>query len=253
MKKKVISVVLLLALCLAIAIPAFAASATAIESYLADSADLLTPEEEYDLYVQLEQLSQEYNVHIFIATVNRMGTGDISSYIEVYYDQNQLGYGSTKDGILLLVSMNPRKVAILSNGTAHDAIGSSEIDEILDTITGDLSDGNYANAFHAFLEECDHYLDGHFNFQVVTNLLIALVIGLVVGLITAFILKAQLKSVRPQNQANAYVKPGSMQLTHRSDLFLYRRVTRTRKQSTNSSRSGSSRSGSSRSVGSRSF
>lgn len=252
MKKKVISIVLLLVLCLAMATPVFATSITADMRYLSDSADLLSPEEEHDLYIQLEQLSLEYNVHIFIATVDYFGNGDISDYIEFYYDQSELGYGANKDGILLLVSMEPREVAILSNGAAHDAIGDSEIDEILDAITDDLSDGNYADAFHTFIDECDHYLDDHFNFNIGKNLLIALVIGLVIGLITAFSLKAQLKSVRPQNQADAYVKPGSMQLTHRSDLFLYRQVTRTRKESSNSSRSGSSRSGS-RSVGSRSF
>ena len=251
MKRNVLSVLLVCLLCVLLAIPAFATSVTAIDLYLQDHADLLSPAEERQLYTQLDQLSEEYNVHICIATVNYFDSGNISDYIEFYFDANDLGYGSSRDGILLLVSMKPRKVAILSNGTAHDAIGDSEIDKILDTITGDLSDGKYMAAFSAFVDECDHYLDAHFHFNIGKNLLIALAIGLVVGLITVLIFKAQLKSVRPQNQADAYVKTGSMQLTHRSDLFLYRRITRTRRETNNSSRSGSSRS--SRSVGSRSF
>ena len=68
---------------------------------------------------------------------------------------------------------------------------------------------------------------------------VLLVIGIVAGLIVAFILKGQLKSVRKQDKANVYVKPGSMQLTLQNDLFLYREVSKTKKESSNSSRSGS--------------
>ena len=60
-------------------------------------------------------------------------------------------------------------------------------------------------------------------------------------LVVALILKGQLKSVRKQNQANVYVKPGSMQLTTSNDFFLYRTVDRTKKESSSSSSSGSSR------------
>ena len=81
------------------------------------------------------------------------------------------------------------------------------------------------------------------------KLTIALAIGLIAGLITAFVLKGQLKSVYQQDKANVYIKNDSMQLTSHSDLFLYRNVTRTKKQSSSSSSS----SGSSRSKGGGSF
>jgi uncharacterized protein len=71
----------------------------------------------------------------------------------------------------------------------------------------------------------------------------------VAGLIVAFVLKGQLKTVRKQEQAHVYVKPGSMQVTINSDRFLHQHVSRTRKESKSSSGS----SGSSRSSGSGSF
>ena len=73
--------------------------------------------------------------------------------------------------------------------------------------------------------------------------------ALAVGLIVALVLKSQLKSVRKQNQANVYVKENSMVVTTRRDLFLYRDVRKTRKESSKSSGSG----GSSRNVGGGSF
>ena len=79
---------------------------------------------------------------------------------------------------------------------------------------------------------------------------IALIIGVVAGVVVALILKGQLKSVRKQHQANAYVRDGSMHLTMSNDIFLYRNVTRTRKQTNNSSGSSG---GTGRSVGGGSF
>lgn len=254
MKQKVISLLLLVCmLSLVLAVPALATSASKAIA-LMDEADLLSQDEERELSTKLGQIGEEYNVQIVIITMDTMEGDDIDQFIELLYDSIGLGYGENKDGILLLVSMDPREVAILTNGSAHDAIGDREIEKILDAIVSDLSDGNYSDAFDTFADKCEYYLDGHVNgfpFSFGKTLLIAVVIGLLAGLITVFCLKAQLKSVRRQHQADAYVKPGSMQLRVRRDMFLYRNITRTRKQK--SSSSGSSRSGSSRSVSSRSF
>jgi len=140
--------------------------------------------------------------------------------------------------------MDSREYRILSNGFAAQAIGMDQIDAISEAIVSDLSDENYADAFIDFADNCAYYLDGYLNgfpFNTGKNLLISLIAGAVAGIITAFVLKNQLKSVRQQKQANVYIKSGSMQLTTSRDLFLYRQVSRTQKQSSNSSGSGSSR------------
>ena len=82
------------------------------------------------------------------------------------------------------------------------------------------------------------------------SVFLLLVIGIVAGLIVAFILKGQLKTVRKQDQANVYVKQNSMNLTHQSDIYLYRTVSRSKKSSSGSS-SGSG--GTARSKGGGSF
>ena len=72
-------------------------------------------------------------------------------------------------------------------------------------------------------------------------------LGFLVGWIVSAVLKGQLKSVRKQDRANNYLKPGSLQLTVSNDFFLYRNVTQSKKESKSSSSGGSS--GSSRSTG----
>ena len=59
------------------------------------------------------------------------------------------------------------------------------------------------------------------------TILICLVLGILTGFLVAGILKAQLKSVRPENAAANYVIGGSLQLTQCFDMYLYSNVTKT--------------------------
>lgn len=241
MKKRILSLTLC-ALLLATALP-FCVGASA--SRLDDGADLLTLEEEQRIEQILDQISNQHGVDIAIATVNTLGGYTPDAYVEHYYDSNGIGTGSQKDGALLLVCMADREYRILSNGMVGDAIDNSAIDSIGDNIADHLSDGEYAKAFETFAQACSYYIDGHLNgfpFPTGRNMLICLVVGLVIALIVTGIMRSQLKSVKRQQGAREYTKPGSMQLTHSSDLFLYRHVTRVKVQSNSSSgRSGGSR------------
>ena len=249
MMKKLTSLLLLLSLLLSVCI-----CASAAEKLVFDDADLLNQGEEQYLQSRLQEISGEYGAQVLVATVPEVAYGDVDAYINQFYDSMNFGYGENRDGVLLLVCMNPREYRILSNGFAADAITLGDIDSIGEAIVSDLSDGDYADAFDEFAAQCVYYLDGHINgfpFDFGKNLLIALVVGLGVGLIVVFVLKGQLKSVRRQNQADLYMKPGSMQLSVHRDLFLYRHVTRRKK--TSSSSSGSHSGGGSRNVGGGSF
>lgn len=222
------------------------------ERFFYDEADLLTDREEVALDAKLADISAAYNAQVVICTVSSVAGGNVERYIDVLYDTMGFGYGANRDGVLMLVCMDPRQFWTIGNGFAHVAIGNDEIDMIGDAIVSDLSNGNYAAAFEEFAEQCAYYLDGHLNgfpFAFGKNLLICLAIGIALGLIVAFVLKAQLKTVRRQDRANAYVKQNSMKLTAQSDVYLYRTVSRTPKSSGGSSGSGSS----GRSKGGRSF
>ena len=258
MKNRIISAFLALILCLSLTVPVSAAASdmvtqSAPEYFVYDEADLLTDGEEAELSAKLLHVSHTYSAQIVIVTIPSMDGGNIDTYLEYLYDTMGFGYGDTHNGVLLLVCMDPREYRILSNGYAGTAINSDDIENIGSLIVSDLSAGDYAWAFNTFADECEYYLNGYLNgfpFEFGTNLLICLVIGLVVGLIVVLVLKGQLKTVHKQHQANVYVRPGSMYLTAHNDFFLYRDVTRTKKET--SSSSGSS-SGSSRSTGGGSF
>ena len=242
MTRKIISLILCLLICVAIAVPAFAAENT---EFLYDEADLLTPEEEAALLKKLASVSTKYEAQIIVATIASMDGGNIDTYVDYVYDSMGFGYGENHDGVLILVCMDPREYRILSNGFAGVAIDPDDISKISDEIVGNLSDGDYAGAFDEFVDECAYYLDGHINgfpFNAGKSLAISLIVGVVIGLIVAFVLKGQLKSVHSQSRAQEYLKNGSMHVNLSNDMFLYRNVTRTKKQSSSSGSGGTARS-----------
>lgn len=239
MKRKLLTMLLVVMLCVSLTISASAASGADIY----DEADLLSSAEETQIAEKLSKIGEQFDAQIVIMTVPT-SDGSIDTFVEDVYDSMNMGYGENQNGVLLLVCMDSREYRILSNGFAGEAIGLDQIDAIGEAIVSDLSDGDYAEAFITFADNCAYYLDGYLNgfpFNAGKNLIVALIIGVVAGVIVAFILKKQLKSVRQQKQANVYIKSGSMQITASRDLFLYREVSRTEKTSSQSSGSGSSR------------
>ncbi len=277
MKRKILSVFLALVLCLSLALTVFASDFTIPEmtvpeniaeilsfetpgslkaivsdikaaggknTVLYDGANLLTDREESALNENLLSISRKHNAQIVVVTLSGIVNADADEAVEYIYDQVGFGYGENRDGVLLLISMDSRQYRILSNGFAAAAIENKEIDDIGDVIVPNLSDGDYADAFRLFAEQTDHYITGHltgFPFNTGKSLLISILIGAVMSAVVILVLVGQLKSVRKQSQANVYVKSGSMMLTERKDIFLYRNVTRTKRETSKSSSSGSSR------------
>ena len=248
MKRKIISALLVLILCLALPFGASAAG----EQLVFDEADLLTASEELALEQRLTEISRAYDAQVLVCTIPYLEGGDMDSYVDIVYDSMGFGYGENRDGVLLLVCMNPRQYRILSNGYAGVAIDTSDIGYIGDAIVSDLSDGYYADAFHTFADECDYYLNGYINgypYDPGFWAIASLIVGALVALIAVLIMKSKLKSVRWQNQARNYIKPGSMKVTLQEDIYLYRTVTRTKREKESSSGSG----GTARSKGGGSF
>lgn len=227
-------------------------------SLLQDDAALLSGAEVEETAALLRQISDACQAEIVVVTQSAVETENFNAYATSLYDSMGIGYGDNRDGVLLLVCMEQGQYRIVSNGYAGNAISGDTIDSIGDSIVPYLSDGEYAAAFQTFAEKCRYYLDGYqygFPFDFETNLIVSIGIGIAIGVIVALLLKRQLKSVRMQHQAAGYEKPGSLQITVRNDVFLYRNVIRTEKSSDSSGSGSGSRSssGGSRSVGGGSF
>lgn len=219
---------------------------------LVDQADLLTDSEESDLSDRLDEISERHQFDVVVVTVDSLEGETAVVYADDFYDYNGYGFGDERDGILLLISMEERDWCISTTGygiTAFTDAGQAYISERFVT---DLSVGDYAEAFTNFAVLCDAFITqadtgepydvDHLPqepFDLVWNLAVALIIAFVISLIVTGIMRGQLKTVHSQSEADNYIKQGSMHLTRKNDLYLYRHVDRRKKAENNSSnRSG---------------
>lgn len=244
MTRKILSVLLALMLCLSLAIPVFAVSTE--ERFLYDEADLLNSREEAKLIQRLENISHQASAQVVIVTIPSLDGVDVAGYTDELYDSMGFGYGQQHDGVLLLVCMSPRRYEILSNGYAGAVIGRREIRSLCDLMDAYLPEGQYSAAFHSFADQCGDYLEqrgGGHSISLGLCVIISLVIGLIVGLIVAFVLKGQLKTVHSQYRAHDYVRAGSLDIRVYRDIFLWRDVSRTRRETDDHSGSSRNRGG----------
>lgn len=242
MKKRVFALLLALVLCVCAAVPAFAAEEKT--PCLLDFAGLLTKSEANALEDRLEGIAEKFSVEVAVVTMETCDGEDHASYAKSIYKECDYGLGEDKNGILLLIDMDPenRGWYIYGKALGADAMTNSVIEDVGEDMVPDLKDGNYAEAFDTFAERCEERIDIAINgepFDPGMSLLISLTIGVVIALLITGGMKGQLKSVRSQRAATNYVRRGSMNVTESHEMFLYKTVDRREKPKSSSSGSSS--------------
>lgn len=240
MKKKLLTLALLLALALAAAMPAFAADLPR----MVDDAHLLTENQVATLEAKLNRLSEQLNFDFVVVTLNSIGDMEPEAAAGWVYDEYHYGWGENHDGVILLISMEERDWCITSTGFGQQALNDDARDYLADCFVSDLSAGYYADAFDTFAQaSADLVADarqGNFYkkpFDAAVSLGIALLVSGVTAVIVLLVLKGQLKSVRMQPSAADYVVPGTLQVVAARDRYLYRTVHRSKRAENNRSSS----------------
>ena len=254
MKKKVLTLLFSLVLCLCIATPAFAQTDGFASEYerVQDLAELLSDNEEATLVTKLNELSERQKMDIIVLTTDTLNGKTPRDYADDVYDYGGFGYGEGRDGALLLISTEDNDWYISTHGYGITVFTDAGIQYVGKQIKGELSDGDFAGAFDKFVVLCDDFITQARTGEPydVKNLpkeslsLIWIPIAIVAGFILSHIIvgrmKAKLKTVRFQAAANNYIKNNSLNITESRDMFLYNTVTRTARPKDSDSGGGSS-------------
>lgn len=223
---------------------------------IVDDADLITDSAESVLASQAEQIADTYGVDVVIVTVYSLDGESAQDYADDYFDYNGYGIGGDYSGILLLISMEYREWAISTCGNCIRYFSDWELDQLFDSMSYDLSNGRYEDAFSTYLDELDASLASQTSgnsgepTSIVQKVLISLLIGAIVAGVALGIMRSKMNTAKRQRNAGNYLVDGSFHMHRQLDIFLYSRTTRTRKEQ--SSGGSSHRSSSGRSHGGRS-
>ena len=240
------------------AIPAFASipeefastrtiPAERLKPRLVDDADIIPELAESALLKKLDRISEEYQIDVVIFTCYSLGDRSPQAYADDYYDYNGFGFGQSKDGFVLMLSMEERDRWFSGCGKGIEIFTDYGQQFMWDQILPELKKGDYAEAFDEFADisedfikewqkgtpyDVNHKAKGRLHPGWILGSLIG---GAVIGLIVSESIKAQLTSVSMQHGADDYIRKGSFKITVKRDNFLYKNVTRTRIESSSGS------------------
>ena len=225
-------------------------SAKAATTYIYDEAGVLSQEQLSSLYSQMETYSKNNQCDIVAVLVNSLNGMSAEAAADTYFDQN-VGYGSTNNGIVLYISLGDGEYAFSTGGIAYDVFSDYECNEIANQVIPYLQSGDYYEAIRTFASGADYYLQ-HFSDSAYAAAPgekkhngiwapIAAFIGAIAGWIGTGGQKAALKSVREQHGARNYVRQNSFQVQDAREQYLYSQVTRVRRQTQDNSRPTNSR------------
>lgn len=225
-------------------------SAAAQPSHISDQYGLLDAQQLQALEQKASALSNEYGCGLYILVVNDYTDYATSTFRFAMdtFEARDMGLGSEKTGVLLMLSMADRDYELLFHGKYTDeAFTEYGRDKMEERFLDEFRYDNFYEGFNEYLDCCGEYLEaarqGHpFDRQKEFSVLFFLP-GLIAALVTGIVTYIPMKSAAEKLNADDYLNPGSLNIRHRTDLFVNRTVVRTPKES--SSGSGSShRSGS---------
>lgn len=217
-------------------------------SPIQDNAEILTSSEYASLFQMSNSLINNYCFGFYIVTVDSMedfgyySIEDFSEYIYNYYD---FGYGSDRDGVMLILSMEDRDYDICAHGAmGHRTFTDYGKDKLAkNSFLPYFKNDNWAEGFEAFLIKAAEYYEysdegepvdvnsshssSSISFQeFLPSIGIAFLIALVIGLVVCFAIRSTMKSVKLAKAANDYIDKKSVGFTERSDMFTHRDVVR---------------------------
>ena len=130
--------------------------------YVEDTYGVLSQDETEELNQLATEISDRYQFGVYARILyDEDSYDDINSYIEKYYAENDLGYGSTSDGILFLITQSSRGGSYdiyIPAVSRQDAFSISSLEDIQSESENYLYDHDYYSAIETYLNETEDKL-----------------------------------------------------------------------------------------------
>ena len=124
-----------------------------------DYAGLLTEDEENNLYNEILNYIEISNYDLAVVTIDNNPKRSEVEFADDFYDYNGFGKGETRDGLLLLIDMDNRRVYISTNGYAIQMYTDSRIDSIIDSGYYNLKNEEYYNCLSNMIKSLHSYFN----------------------------------------------------------------------------------------------
>lgn len=211
-----------------------------------DYANLLTEQEEYIIYSDIIKFIETYNMDMAIVTINKNNKKTSMEYADDFYDYNDFGIGSQKDGLLFLIDMDKRMMWISTTGYAIKMYNDNRIDAILDYTYDKISKKDYYGCASEFIEYSNYFAKKGVSTSAKDDRIISTPIKIISVIIPSSIITiifiaigvSKHKNVKKQKLAKIYEK--NFKISVQRDDFVSRHTSKVRIESSSGGYSGRS-------------
>ena len=242
MTKKIFAIIIAALLCASFV---FSASAYT-QQYVIDYAGKLSSSEVEELDSFAEKLESAYGVTVLFCITE--GTGDVTA--DEFSSGTYGDYTDSENGLIIVHDDWNKTYFSFVSGNADEVFSDAAVDSMQDAY--DLNE-SYYGGIYACYELAEEYLENGYSGGYVNDseqlnndtatigaseekdgvsiiwLPVSLLIGLLVGFLIINGIASKNKSVKMQENATVYTRPGSMVITGSADNFLYNNVERREK------------------------
>ncbi|MBQ7836999.1 MAG: TPM domain-containing protein [Clostridia bacterium] len=240
MTKKIFAIIIATLICAQFV---FSASAYT-QQYVIDYADKLASSEIEELDLFAEKLESAYGVTVLFCITE--GTGDVTA--DEFASETYSDYADNENGLIIVHDDWNKAYSSFISGNADEVFSDAAVDSMIDAYDTNES---YYGGIYACYELAEEYLENGYSGGYVNDseplnndtdtigeekdgvsiiwLPVSLLIGLLVGFLIINGIASKNTSVKMQENATVYTRPGSMVITGSADNFLYNNVERREK------------------------
>lgn len=228
--------------------------------HVADQAGTFTQSQEDTLEAKLQAVYDTYTFDVVIVTTKNSQGKTAQMYSADFYDSFR-SYSAYPNGLIFSFNFDLGDYYEATRGVAQTLFSDSGEAELENLLRPYFTDKDYYSAMLRYTDYISARLarasqpdesgrmvvSGKMNapslsesMRIVAESYLIFIVGgaLVIGLVIAFVIRSKLLIAKPQNSAEQYSVPGSLNLFDTSDIYLYETVTRTKIQQNTGSRGG---------------
>ncbi len=205
-----------------------------------DRTGLISIARREKLNKKLAGYSEECKCDFAVLVVDSLGGLSSSEYAEKYYESSGCGYGETKDGVLLLLSITgvegENDWNVYRSAKVKEWYSDKTVSKLMKPVVKKLKAGDYTGAVERYADGFKGQFGKHASPSLIW-LPLSFVIGFAIAFIVMKIKTANLQSVYSQTDANSYIKEESFVINSSNDIFIDKEVSKSAIASASSSAS----------------
>lgn len=204
-------------------------------TYVTDAYGLFNDEQRATLEAKATELAQKYNMGVYLLVVDKMNgldnptSAQRTNFATSFYRANDLGLGSGKDGIMLVIAVKSRDYVTIAYGQGSYSFSDEGIAAMEDAVKEELGSNNWYEGCEAYYDKIGEQLEYYSvkgepwtepDFLSLVLKVLA-ILGIPAGVAHAKVRREEdaMFTAREQTEAANYLIPGSLSLTQATDTF----------------------------------